>query len=88
MDPENVINLYREFRRMSRIWRWMKRLKWAGYGNNNMKASEVSPGELTVFCPACPQPGINIPDNWKEDKARQVFIHVILHFTYVTQMGV
>jgi len=27
-----VADLYREFRRMSWIWRWMKRLKWARYG--------------------------------------------------------
>lgn len=73
MDPGSVLNLYREFRRMSRIWRWMKRLKWAGYGNNQKMASEVSPGQLSVFCPACPQPGINVPDNWKEDPARWVF---------------
>ena len=30
--PAEVADLYREFRRMSRIWCWMKRLKWAGYG--------------------------------------------------------
>jgi hypothetical protein len=30
--PAEVGDLYREFHRMSRIWRWMKRLKWAGYG--------------------------------------------------------
>lgn len=70
MAPAEVVNLYREFRRMSRIWRWMKRLKWAGYGNATSKSNEASAGQLTVFCPACPQPGINIPDNWKEDKAR------------------
>jgi hypothetical protein len=22
------------------------------------------PGDLTIFCPACPQPGINLPSNW------------------------
>jgi CxC2 like cysteine cluster associated with KDZ transposases len=70
MAPAGVVNLYREFRRMSRIWRWMKRLKWAGYGNTIRKSNEAKAGQLTVFCPACPQPGINIPDNWKEDKAR------------------
>jgi CxC2 like cysteine cluster associated with KDZ transposases len=72
MAPAEVDNLYREFRRMSRIWRWMKRLKWAGYGNGDKKVGESTPGELTVFCPACPQPSINIPDNWKEDPARYV----------------
>lgn len=70
MEPAQVVDLYREFRRMSRIWRWMKRLKWAGYGNNNKAASEVLTGQLSVFCPACPQPGINISDDWKDDPAR------------------
>lgn len=72
MDPANVANLYREFRRMSRIWRWMKRLKWAGFGNKYTKAADVTAGQLTVFCPACPQPGINIAENWKTDSARHV----------------
>ena len=44
MDPGAVVNLYREFRRMARIWRWMKRLKWAGYGNNRKMATDVQPG--------------------------------------------
>lgn len=68
--PAEVVDLYREFRRMSRIWRWMKRLKWAGYGSTQSKVKDVKPGQLTVFCPACPQPGINIPDNWKDDPTR------------------
>jgi hypothetical protein len=24
------------------------------------------PGSLTLFCPSCPQPGINLPPNWKD----------------------
>jgi hypothetical protein len=24
------------------------------------------PGSLTLFCPSCPQPGINLPPVWKE----------------------
>ena len=63
LEPASVINLYREFRRMTRIWRWMKCLKWAGYGMKKAPMSEVTPSQLSVFCPACPQPGINIPDN-------------------------
>jgi len=74
LEPSKVANLYREFRRMSRIWRWMKRLKWAGYGNNNKTADKVLPGELSVFCPACPQPGINLPEDWLDDILRYWFI--------------
>lgn len=74
MAPADVDDLYREFRRMSRLWRWMKRLKWAGYAGSSKKAAEVGAGELAIFCPACPQPGINLPDNWREDLARYVYI--------------
>ena len=69
MAPAEVPNLYREFRRMTRIWRWMKKLKWAGYAGSN-PVSAVKPGELAIYCPACPQPGINLPDNWKDDPAQ------------------
>ena len=24
------------------------------------------PGSLTLFCPSCPQPGINLPPDWME----------------------
>jgi hypothetical protein len=70
MAPGEVINLYREFRRMSRLWRWMKKLKWAGYTGSTKSVKAVEAGELAVYCPACPQPGINIPNDWKDDPAR------------------
>lgn len=25
-----------------------------------------TPGNLTIFCPACPQPGINLPPDWRD----------------------
>lgn len=70
MAPGDVDNLYREFRRMTRIWRWMKKLKWGGYAGSTKKVKDVKPGELTIFCPACPQPGVNLPDNWLDVIAR------------------
>ncbi|KAF8899535.1 hypothetical protein CPB84DRAFT_1847743 [Gymnopilus junonius] len=30
-------------------------------------------GKLALFCAACPQPGINLPDNWKEDTNRILY---------------
>lgn len=67
MAPSQVANIYHEFRRMTRIWRWLKRLKWNGFCHNARDPMEVKGGELAIYCPACPQPGINIPDGWKED---------------------
>jgi hypothetical protein len=77
MAPAEVPNLYREFRRMTRIWRWMKKLKWAGYAGSSKKVKDVAPGELAIFCAACPQPGINIPDNWREDVLRHVKFYLL-----------
>ncbi|KAH9478866.1 hypothetical protein JR316_0009328 [Psilocybe cubensis] len=31
-------------------------------------------GKLALFCPACPQPGINLPDTWIDDADRQVLV--------------
>jgi hypothetical protein len=45
----------------------MRRLKWAGYGHNQRDPLNPEPGSLANFCPACPQVGINIPENWKDN---------------------
>ena len=73
MAPDTVPNLYHELRRMSRIWRWLKKLKWAGFAHRDKKTSVPKAGELANFCPACPQVGINIPDNWPLDPQRWVY---------------
>ena len=70
MSPESVPNLYHELRRMSRLWRWMKKLKWAGMAHRPDVTIDPEPGELANFCPACPQPGINIPENWHSEPER------------------
>jgi CxC2 like cysteine cluster associated with KDZ transposases len=73
MAPESVPNLYHELRRMSRLWRWMKKLKWAGFGHHSRGHAEVDPGSLAIFCPACPQPGVNLPEQWELDPRRWVY---------------
>jgi hypothetical protein len=32
--------------------------------------TELQPGDLAIFCPACPQPGINLPQGWEKDPER------------------
>ncbi|KAG2100186.1 uncharacterized protein F5147DRAFT_582246, partial [Suillus discolor] len=39
-------------------WRQLKLLKWNGF---TYESRRPTPGELALFCPACPQPGINTP---------------------------
>ncbi|KAF9539540.1 hypothetical protein CPC08DRAFT_651156 [Agrocybe pediades] len=76
MAPAKVLNLYNIFRRMTRLWRWMKKLKWAGYGCNGRPVKDLEAGELANFCVACPitqGDNKNVADNWKEDPNRWVY---------------
>ena len=45
---------------MSREWRHLKMMKRAGRRHDN------SNGSCAILCPACPQPGINLPSNWED----------------------
>lgn len=69
-SPADVTNVAHEFRRMVRIWRWIKKLRWAGYGHNNNDPTNPPKGALANFCPACPQAGVNLPVDWKQDTNR------------------
>ena len=60
----------------SRAWRDIIARIQAGYGHTI--GGVVEPGALAIFCPACPQPGVNLPDDWEKDKWRWVII-IILH---------
>lgn len=71
--PHLIPNRYTEFRRVTRMWRNLIRLKWSGFGlpdrpiGRRPDGNETTPGpgELAIFCPACPQPGINLPGDWE-----------------------
>ena len=52
--------------RVSRAWRDVVVRIQAGYGYDT--AAAIAPGGLAIFCPACPQPGVNLPDSWEDDK--------------------
>ena len=70
MAPARAPNLYQELLRMARVWRWLKKKKWAGHSHRSGNFTQTAPGELVNFCPACPQPGVNLPSNWKNDPNR------------------
>jgi hypothetical protein len=37
-----------------------------GYQQVDESPSGPSDGSMAIFCPACPQPGINLPDDWQK----------------------
>ncbi|KAF9467072.1 hypothetical protein BDZ94DRAFT_1329986 [Collybia nuda] len=60
-------NRYPQFLLMIRQWRYLKMLKCSGRGHDpNKPATSTRPGECALLCPACPQPGKNLPDDWRE----------------------
>ncbi|KAG1743676.1 uncharacterized protein EDB91DRAFT_1081059 [Suillus paluster] len=56
---------YRELMRVSRIWRDLVNRKRFGFGHDTEQSP--GPGDLALYCPACPQPGINLPTSWRYD---------------------
>ncbi|KAI9437384.1 hypothetical protein BJY52DRAFT_1230144 [Lactarius psammicola] len=64
MFPDHVPNRYKQLLRASRQWRDLKNRMQTGLG---YQAEQETPqdGSMAIFCPACPQPGINLPDDWK-----------------------
>lgn len=63
---------YRELLRVSRLWRNLMALKRFGVGYHENQEPKI--GSLALFCPACPQPGVNLPEDWQMDSDKLVFI--------------
>ena len=59
-------NRYHESLRAFREWRHLKLLKRHGRGHVENGIEKTSPGSCAVECPACPQPGRNLPVNWRD----------------------
>ena len=54
-------NRYRALLRCLRQWRHVKMCRDAGRGHDESGIAGTADGELALICPACPQPGKNIP---------------------------
>jgi hypothetical protein len=60
---EGLQNLYRQLLRASCQWRDLRNRMEQGLG---LQLEHVAAdGALAIFCPACPQPGINLPNGWR-----------------------
>lgn len=56
----------RELGRVWQQWNHLVDLMKNGYGHVS-PGKRPGPGDLALFCAACPQPGVNIPDDWRAD---------------------
>lgn len=59
---------------MMREWRHLHLLKQAGRGYDPNGVSSTKLGELTHLCPACPQPGLNLNDDWQVDAKKRAYV--------------
>ena len=69
--PHMITDRYRELLRVLRQWRDIQSRQRAGevYSTEGVSLAD---GDLALFCAACPQPGVNLPENWEADPERRV----------------
>ncbi|KAJ7096966.1 hypothetical protein C8R44DRAFT_586248, partial [Mycena epipterygia] len=68
---------YHEFLRMTRQWRHLQMLKRAGRGHDPAGVANTAPGACALLCPACPQPGKNLPPDWKDAPEERQFLYAL-----------
>ncbi|KAL0948676.1 hypothetical protein HGRIS_010477 [Hohenbuehelia grisea] len=61
----DIKDRYEGFRRMVQQFRHLCMLKHAGRGHHPEGVAGTQEGELALRCPACPQPGRNLPEDWE-----------------------
>ncbi|EIW73903.1 hypothetical protein CONPUDRAFT_160584 [Coniophora puteana RWD-64-598 SS2] len=75
--PDSVPDRYRELMRCARQWLRLTTRKEEGHGFGQ-SAMEEAIGSLAPFCVACPQPGVNLDENWKENGPEWLYYGRIL----------
>ena len=74
--------------RMIREFRHLKLMKRNGRGNVKDGLINTGPSDLTVPCPACPIPGINLQDEWEQvPKEMRYEIRSPLSFLTILQVS-
>ncbi|KAJ7833791.1 hypothetical protein B0H14DRAFT_3087669 [Mycena olivaceomarginata] len=68
---------YQVFIRICREYRHLLLLKCGGRGHDSGGAKATKSGELAVRCPACPRPGVNLPDDWEMATDEDKFLYII-----------
>ncbi|KAJ7088346.1 hypothetical protein C8R44DRAFT_649600, partial [Mycena epipterygia] len=72
-----VQDRYHEFLRMTREWRHLQMLKRAGRGHDPAGVAGTRQGECALLCPACPQPGKNLPPDWADAPEEKQFLYAL-----------
>ncbi|KAG1732347.1 hypothetical protein EDB19DRAFT_1831363 [Suillus lakei] len=63
--------------RIIREWRILKLLKRFARGHCPDGILTTEPGQCAVLCPACPQPGINLPEDWEDASSDKRWLYAL-----------
>lgn len=64
--PRNFQERQRELARVWQQYDYITNLKRNGFGVTSTHFQQPGKGELALFCAVCPQPGVNLPEDWRE----------------------
>ncbi|KAJ7448481.1 hypothetical protein FB451DRAFT_1567204 [Mycena latifolia] len=72
-------NRYSEFLRMTREWRHLQMLKRSGRAHMPGGTRNIAAGACALLCPACPQPGKNLPASgeWRSVPKEKRFLYAL-----------
>ncbi|KAJ7720993.1 hypothetical protein B0H16DRAFT_1666372 [Mycena metata] len=76
-DGRKPLNRYQVFIRICREYRHLMMLKRGGRGHDEGGVEGTKPGQLAILCPACPQPGINLPVDWDKASKEDRFMYIL-----------
>jgi hypothetical protein len=65
---------YNEFSFVMRIWRHLKLVKRAGRLHDPAGIEATEPRGLVPRCPACPEPGRNLPEDWQTQPNEKQYV--------------
>ncbi|KIJ21125.1 hypothetical protein PAXINDRAFT_160454 [Paxillus involutus ATCC 200175] len=76
LSLESKVSAYEYYHSLARLtdntglsdirWRHLKQLKRTGRGQDPNGIEATKEGECAIKCPACPHPGINLLDGWRD----------------------
>ncbi|KAJ6463065.1 hypothetical protein C8R47DRAFT_1180402 [Mycena vitilis] len=68
---------YRAFIRMCREYGDLLMHKRAGRFHAESGVNGTKPGELTIVCPACPHPGVNLRADWMNASPEEAYLYIL-----------
>ncbi|EIW73782.1 hypothetical protein CONPUDRAFT_29248, partial [Coniophora puteana RWD-64-598 SS2] len=85
IHPDVIPDRYRELTRCARQWLRLTTRQQHGHGYG-LHDEETAVGSLAPFCMACPQPGKNLPEDWKNTGPKWMhYQHLVLDGNFKQQ---